>query len=315
MHLLQLHLHPEKLSLPARPQNATSPSQSFAQVLEKTLLAAGNNPPAPARYVVKSGDTLSGIASALKRQAHVPESVPELVDRLAAVNHLDDPDVLRVGQTLDLPPDLVVHARPVNVQNTSPQGAASSVRTYGRAIAATARRLQVDPRLSLAVARAESGVSAATAKEVVLNPRAVSRDGKSVGLFQLTPETGRAQLKELNLRQAYNPLNPQQNIRLGVGYLKYLFKVFSSKETTLQQDLRTTPGEDLHEVRRLAVAAYNAGEGRVARAQAQARNRGKNPARYQDVAPYLPSTTRRYVERVERFAAQMQTEASLSLTK
>jgi membrane-bound lytic murein transglycosylase MltF len=156
----------------------------------------------------------------------------------------------------------------------------------------------------LAVARAESGVSAATDKEVVLNPRAVSPDGKSAGLFQLTAETGQAQLQKLALRQAYNPFNPHQSIHLGVSYLKYLATAFST-ETALQQDLRTTPGADPQEVRRLAVAAYNAGEGRVARAQLQARDRGGNPARYQDVAPYLPETTQNYVERVERFAADM----------
>jgi soluble lytic murein transglycosylase-like protein len=199
--------------------------------------------------------------------------VPALVARLAVANQLNDPDVLIEGQTLDLPPDLAVHARPVRAQNTAAREAGFSVRTYGRAIVATARRLQVDPVLSLAVARAESGVSAAMAKETVLDPRAVSQDGKSVGLFQLTSETGKAQLKALALRQTYNPFNPQQNIRLGVGYLKYLSEVFS-KETILLQDLRTTPGADSYEVHRLAVAAYNAGEGRVARAQGQARSRG-----------------------------------------
>ncbi|MCS6925663.1 MAG: transglycosylase SLT domain-containing protein [Candidatus Binatia bacterium] len=175
-------------------------------------------------------------------------------------------------------------------------------------VVATARRLGVDPLLSLAIARAESGLSAATAPEIRLDPRAVSADGKSIGLFQLTAETGKTQLRRAALRQEYKPFDPQQNAYLGIGYVKYLLRVFS-QETVLRSDLHTTAGADVHETRRLAIAAYNAGEGRVARAQAQARSRGGDPARYQDVAPYLPASTRRYVERVERFTAQLRTAA------
>jgi soluble lytic murein transglycosylase-like protein len=179
----------------------------------------------------------------------------------------------------------------------------ASARTYGAAIAATAQRLQMDPALSLGIARAESGVSAATDKNVILNPKAVSPDGKSAGLFQLTHETGTEQLQRTGLRQPYNPFNAQQNMYLGIGYLKHLLTVFS-QETALQADLHTVPGMDSKEARHLAVAAYNAGMGRVARAQQKAHEHGKNPARYEDVAPYLPSTTQQYVKRVERYAAE-----------
>ncbi|MBI3303391.1 MAG: transglycosylase SLT domain-containing protein [Deltaproteobacteria bacterium] len=305
MRLVQLHPHLHPHPLPVLSQGTSSFSHQLPRVFEQTLAAAENTRPVSAHsYVVKSGDTLSGIAATLKTRAHAAASVPALVARLTQINHLDDPDTLAVGQRLALPPELALPAQAQKELPSSPPRTVSFVRTYGQAIAATARRLQVDPTLSLAVARAESGISAATDKEVVLNPRVVSQDGKSVGLFQLTSETGKAQLQQLALREAYNPLNPYQNIRLGVGHLKQLSAAFST-ETPLQQHLRTTAGADAQEVRRLAVAAYNAGVGRVARAQAQALDRGGDPARYQDVAPYLPATTRRYVERVERFAAEL----------
>lgn len=212
------------------------------------------------------------------------------------------PGVTRTVKTYNHPP---VPDRTVTVPVTP---AHVLVDSYGRMVAATARRLGVDPLLSLAIARAESGLTAVTAPEVRLDPRAVSADGKSVGLFQLTAVTGKTQLQRTGLRQEYKPFDPQQNAHLGIGYVKYLFAIFS-RETVLRQDLRTTAGADVHETRLLAIAAYNAGEGRVARAQAQARSRGGDPTRYRDVAPYLPASTRRYVERVEHFAAQLRTEA------
>lgn len=307
MRLFSLPFRAQLHAIPLQRGTVSAP-QRFARVLEETLSASESSLRGTARYVVKSGDTLSGIALAIKRQTRVSDSVAELVDRLAAVNRLRDPDVLQAGQTLDLPVNMAASSQSAGVPCASSQEANFFVDTYGRMVMRTARKLAADPVLSLAVARAESGLSAATAPEVRLDPRAVSKDGKSMGLFQLTAETARAQLQRAALHQTYRPFDPQQNARLGVGYLKYLFAVFSQK-TFLQEDLQTTAGADPHEARLLAVAAYNAGEGRVARAQAQARTRGGDPARYQDVAPYLPATTRRYVERVEHFAAQLRTEA------
>lgn len=292
-----LHQHTPLAS--ARGIRAASSSRSFA----RTLARIAPSPSGSSHYVVKSGDTLSGIAATLKRRTHTLHSVSTLVTRLAAVNQLDDPDRLAVGQVLTLPDELASSKLPLTQHSASPPTASFPGGTYGQMILATAQQLQVDPALSLAVARAESGISAATAEEVVLDPRAVSQDGKSIGVFQLTHATGREQLQKLALRQAYNPLNPRQNIHLGVGYLKHLAEVFST-ETTLHQHLRTTPGANPQEVRRLVIAAYNTGMGRVARAQAQVQAQGGDPARYEDVAPYLPRATQQYVERVERFAAR-----------
>jgi soluble lytic murein transglycosylase-like protein len=165
-----------------------------------------------------------------------------------------------------------------------------------------ARQFGVDPALSLAVARAESGVGNTPAGEVVLNPRAVSPAG-AVGLFQLMAATGKEQLREIAPGQRYNPRNPSQNIQLGVSYLKEMRDTFS-EDTELLAGLSTTAGANPQEVRRLAVAAYNAGPGRVARAQELARAHGRNPAQYHNIERYLPRETQQYVKKVESFATE-----------
>ena len=189
---------------------------------------------------------------------------------------------------------------PQDTAASSEQGAA--VRTYGAAIMATSRLHGVDPTLSLAVARAESGVGTTKNGEIILNPRAVSRAG-AVGLFQLMDATGKEKLQEIAPEQRYNPFNPSQNIHLGVSYLKEMAETFSNN-TQLSNTLFSTPGANEQEARRLAVAAYNAGPGRVARAQKLARARGQNPAHYHNIERYLPQETRQYVRKVERFTTE-----------
>ena len=94
-------------------------------------------------------------------------------------------------------------------------------------INACALEFGVDKSLVKAVIHAESGY----------NPNALSPKGAS-GLMQLMPKT--AQDLKVN-----NSFDPQQNIRGGVRYLKFLLTTFKGDE-------------------RLALAAYNAGLTRVA---------------------------------------------------
>lgn len=97
-----------------------------------------------------------------------------------------------------------------------------------RIIDRVSNRYQVDPRLVHAMIRVESNY----------DPDAVSSKG-AMGLMQLIPSTAQR-------FGVQNPFDPQQNIRGGVSYLKYLLKLF---------------GGNLP----LSLAAYNAGEDTVIR--------------------------------------------------
>jgi hypothetical protein len=116
---------------------------------------------------------------------------------------------------------------------------------YEQLIQASAAKYGVNAALVKAVIQAESGY----------NPNAVSRAGAS-GLMQLMPGTA----KQLKVADAFNP---KQNVDGGVRYLKFLLDTFKGDVS-------------------LALAAYNAGMGKV--------------AKYGGIPPY--EETRTYVSRV-----------------
>lgn len=101
-----------------------------------------------------------------------------------------------------------------------------------RRLADLVKRLAIEygvaPRLALTLARTESN----------LNPRAISIKNAQ-GLMQLIPETA----VRFNVRK---PLDPEQNVRGGLAYLRWLLAYFRG-------DVQ------------LVAAAYNAGEGAVNR--------------------------------------------------
>ncbi|MFN3739090.1 MAG: transglycosylase SLT domain-containing protein [Thermodesulfovibrionales bacterium] len=100
--------------------------------------------------------------------------------------------------------------------------------TYQRLVYEIASEYSLDPTLIKAVITAESN----------WDPFAISKKG-AMGLMQLMPSTAQA----LNVK---NPYDPEENIRAGIRYLKYLLNKFNG---------------DLV----LAIAAYNAGPSIVER--------------------------------------------------
>lgn len=124
-----------------------------------------------------------------------------------------------------------------------------SIRVHQVPFAAIIRREAlangIDPSLLAALVRVESN----------FNPRAVSTAGAQ-GLGQLMPATGR----DLGVR---DPFDPHENIAASARYLRHQLRTYRST--------------------RLALAAYNAGPGRVERGN-------------------VPVSTWRYAEQVQRIA-------------
>jgi soluble lytic murein transglycosylase-like protein len=93
-------------------------------------------------------------------------------------------------------------------------------------------------------------------------------------LFQLLDSTGKELLEQLGIDDDYDPFDPALNSYLGVGYLRRLHDTFS-KETKLTNNLSTAPARTADDLEKLAIAAFNTGEGNVARAQEKAAQEGK----------------------------------------
>jgi hypothetical protein len=154
----------------------------------------------------------------------------------------------------------------------------------------------IDPALGMAVMQAESG----------FNPAAVSSDGHfSKGLFQLLDGTGQELHANAGLTSSYDPFNPEQNVELGVRYMRRLHDYFS-EGTKLTNNYRTTAAANIASLEKLAVASFNAGEGRVASAQQRAEKAGVDPSVYEQVAPYLPDSTQDYVQKVMKYRLQFE---------
>ncbi len=103
---------------------------------------------------------------------------------------------------------------------------------YGEAVRESAAESGVSPALLYAVMKAESN----------FDPAAVSQKGAQ-GLMQMMPGTG-AWCAEKMGQESANLEDPEENIRLGAYYLGYLLSLYGGDETC-------------------AIAAYNAGQGRV----------------------------------------------------
>lgn len=146
-------------------------------------------------------------------------------------------------------PDEVPYPEPVPAATsgqTQTEDPVSLLRStpYGEIISAVSEAHGVDPLLVRALIQVESNYK----------PSARSRKG-AMGLMQLMPSTART----YNVR---NPFDPRSNIEAGIKHLKSLIDRFGKNE--------------------LALAAYNAGEGAV--------------AKFKGIPPYRE--TRNYVSRI-----------------
>lgn len=157
------------------------------------------------------------------------------------------------GDRADSPPDCM---KPPQVatfvdgpDETTGNSASRSVQNVPKKIADLVNRLspeyKVNPQLALAVIQAESN----------FNPNARSQKN-ALGLMQLIPETA----QRFNVSK---PFDPEQNIRGGLAYLRWLLAYFKGKVP-------------------LVAAGYNAGEGAV--------------EKYRGIPPY--PETRGYVKRI-----------------
>jgi hypothetical protein len=145
-------------------------------------------------------------------------------------------------------PDEVPYPEPIVAAHsgTAPAGVIGNLletTPYGELISAMSEAHGVDPMLVRALIQVESNYEA----------RARSRKG-AMGLMQLMPSTARV----YNVR---NPFDPRANIEAGIKHLKSLIDRYGTE---------------------LALAAYNAGEGAV--------------AKFNGIPPYRE--TRNYVSRI-----------------
>ncbi len=139
---------------------------------------------------------------------------------------------------------------------------------YANEIRRWSEREKLDPMLVAGLIHQESA----------FNPKARSVSD-AIGLMQLLPKTARGLARQTRVRYVrYRLTDPNYNVRLGTAYVANLQKQFSSVE--------------------LALAAYNAGEDRVASWTAGQNYR--EPAEFVDSIPF--TETRDYVQIVLRNA-------------
>jgi len=174
---------------------------------------------------------VAGLALLSLRAENLPEEshkVAVVVPRLVSVVHAD----ARTGRLVrsivvaSKPvPGRVVSSQPVDVEAQAPVAAPDSA--VRSMVEEAAKTFDVSPALVDSVIQVESNY----------NPNAVSPKGAQ-GLMQLMPATAR----RFGVK---NSFDAKQNIEGGVRYLKFLQQTFKDD--------------------RLAIAAYNAGEGAVAK--------------------------------------------------
>lgn len=143
------------------------------------------------------------------------------------------------------------------------------------AIMGASKHSHIDPNILTSQLKAES------------NFNATARSGVgAVGIAQFMPDTARWMGLRVD-RTVDERLDPNKSIAAQGRYMGYLYNLMG-KHTA-----------DHGERVKLALAAYNAGEGRVQRDILRA-----GAARYDKIAPYLPAETQGYVPKILKDAAK-----------
>ena len=140
------------------------------------------------------------------------------------------------------------------------------IRSYGSTVRKYAKRYGFDWRLILAVMKVESRFSV----------KARSEKG-AAGLMQIMPMTSKEVAGILGIEDMAHPKN---NIRGGVFYMKRLYNLFEGAEEPDRI--------------KLALAAYNAGMGRIYDAQEFVAYFQEDPTKWASIRDALPFLSKRY---------------------
>ena len=194
-----------------------------------------------------------------------PEGVSAVVDRIANSKYgllgpLPGPGPAATPKIEGVPLDtvLIMTPEPAPLENVTPSDTSQAPAWLWPIVEEESRSRGLDPLLIESMIRQESG----------FRPDAVSPVGAQ-GLMQLMPETAERFGLPRGVRH-----HPEPNLRAGMRYLKGLLNTFD-------QDVA------------LALAAYNAGEGAVARY-------GRRIPPYPETQTYV----RRVTDRLARFATR-----------
>lgn len=276
------------------PKSVPSGVSEAADGFRKLLASIAPDTGQAAEKTVKSQESKASLLEAERfdggpmARLRIPE--PELIQPKLEPRITPGPVIEPVKESPEgVKTPALIEARRIPIeQNFTELKKSARVAFVGRELTGLASREGVDPALGMSIVQNESG----------FDTNAISRDGhRSKGLFQLLDTTGEQYRQKLGMTDTYDPFNPQQNLKIGMNYLRYLHEVFSS-DTQLGENIRSVPAANSSSLEKLAVAAFNAGEGRVASAQQRAQQAGLDPAVYTDVESYLPETTQQYVARV-----------------
>ncbi len=109
----------------------------------------------------------------------------------------------------------------------------------------------------------------------------------AAGDFQLEKDTARRMGLKVTVKNDER-FDVDNASAASAKYLKMQDRAFS-KKTLLSKDISTIPVDDPFERKNFAIAAFNAGEGRIAQAQKLAKDDGKNPAKWDNVKKFLKS--------------------------